>query len=82
MPTNLVSLYKSDSSDKVRDIEEIIAEAGVSLEETAFVGDDLGDLTLLAKVGLSIAVAAAVSEVMDVVMFKTNAAGGCGALGK
>lgn len=68
------------STDKVRDLESILIEAGVSEEETAFVGDDLGDLPLLRRVGLPVAVADAVPEVIAAAAYVTRANGGHGAV--
>ena len=75
-----IQYLKVNSADKIRDFEEIIADAGVSPVETAFVGDDLGDLGLLDNVGLSIGVADAVEDVLANVMYVTKANGGCGAI--
>lgn len=75
-----IQYLKANSVDKIRDFEEIIADAGVSADETAFVGDDIGDLGLLGKVGLSIAVADAVDEVLANAAYVTKAKGGCGAV--
>lgn len=75
-----IQFLKANSHDKIRDFVEIIADAGVSPEETAFIGDDIGDLALLDKVGLSIGVADAVEEVLANVMYVTKAGGGCGAI--
>ena len=75
-----IQYLKVNSAEKIRDFEEIIADAGVSPVETAFVGDDLGDLGLLDNVGLSIGVADAVEEVLANVMYVTKANGGCGAI--
>ncbi|MBC7900944.1 MAG: HAD hydrolase family protein [Saprospiraceae bacterium] len=69
-----------NSSDKVRDFEEIIAEAGVLPEEVAFVGDDIGDTRLMEKVGMAVAVADAVEEVRATAHFITKANGGFGAI--
>jgi 3-deoxy-D-manno-octulosonate 8-phosphate phosphatase (KDO 8-P phosphatase) len=75
-----IHYLKVRSNDKIRDFEEILAHAGVTAEETAFVGDDVGDLGLLGKVGLSVAVADAVDEVLDSAMYLTKANGGNGAV--
>lgn len=75
-----IQYVKANSTDKIRDFEDIIAEAGVSPEETAFIGDDVGDLELLGKVRLSIGVADAVDEVLANVMYVTIANGGYGAV--
>jgi 3-deoxy-D-manno-octulosonate 8-phosphate phosphatase (KDO 8-P phosphatase) len=75
-----IKYLKANSDDKIRDFEDIIADAGVSSDETAFVGDDIGDLGLLGKVGLPIAIADAVDEVLANVAYVTKAKGGCGAV--
>lgn len=75
-----IHYVKARSDDKIRDLEEILAEAGVTAEETAFIGDDIGDLGLLGKVGLSVGVADAVAEVLASVMYVTKANGGNGAV--
>lgn len=68
------------SDDKVRDFETILIEADVSAEETAYIGDDLGDLPLLQRVGLPVAVADAVPEVIAAAAYVTEAKGGRGAV--
>lgn len=68
------------STDKVRDLEAILIEAGVSEEETVFIGDDLGDLPLLRLVGLPVAVADAVPEAIAAAAYVTKANGGHGAV--
>jgi YrbI family 3-deoxy-D-manno-octulosonate 8-phosphate phosphatase len=75
-----IQYVKANSADKIRDFEEIIADTGVSPNETAFIGDDIGDLGLLNKVGLSIGVADAADEVLANVMYVTKARGGRGAV--
>lgn len=68
------------SEDKVRDFEAILVEAGVSEEETAYIGDDLGDLPLMRRVGLPVAVADAIPEVIEAAAYVTKARGGQGAV--
>ena len=68
------------AADKLNDLESILIEAGLSREETAYIGDDLGDLTLMESVGLPIAVADAVSEVTAAAAYVTRAKGGEGAV--
>ena len=75
-----INYVRIKSDNKIRDFEEILAEAGVSPDEAAFIGDDIGDLGLLGKVGLSIGVADAVEEVRLKVMYVTKANGGHGAV--
>lgn len=73
-----IEYIKQASINKIEDFENIIVEAGVSAEETAFVGDDIPDIELLKRVGLSFAVADAESEVKRTAMYITDTKGGCG----
>lgn len=68
------------SSDKVNDLERILLQAGVTAEETAFIGDDLGDLAVMSRVGLPVAVADAVPEIRAAAAYVTQAEGGRGAV--
>ena len=52
----------------------------MSLNETAYVGDDLNDLPVLTQVGLACAPADAVEEVKQVCHFVAEKKGGCGAV--
>jgi 3-deoxy-D-manno-octulosonate 8-phosphate phosphatase (KDO 8-P phosphatase) len=71
---------KARSQDKARDFEDIIQDAKVTSDEVAYIGDDIGDICLMEKVGLPIAVADAVSEVFPYIIYKTEKPGGCGAV--
>lgn len=66
--------------EKIPILEEILADAGVSAEEVAYIGDDFTDVVLFRRVGLSIAVANARPEVMAAAHYTTNAPGGAGAV--
>ncbi len=66
--------------EKLPAFEDILARAGVSAEETAYVGDDLPDLVILERVGLAVAVANATTEVKRRVHYTTRVRGGDGAL--
>jgi len=68
------------SEDKIKDLGSILGEIGLSADQTAYIGDDLGDLTLLRSVGLPIAVADAVPEVIAAAAYVTKANGGYGAV--
>lgn len=70
----------TSSPDKVADLERIAGESGVSMNEIAFVGDDLGDIAVMQKVGLPIAVGDAVGETKAVAAYVTSAKGGRGAV--
>jgi 3-deoxy-D-manno-octulosonate 8-phosphate phosphatase (KDO 8-P phosphatase) len=66
--------------DKAKILEIIVEQTGVAPEQTAFIGDDLPDLPLMRRVGLSIAVADASKTVLQNADWATTAAGGCGAV--
>jgi 3-deoxy-D-manno-octulosonate 8-phosphate phosphatase (KDO 8-P phosphatase) len=66
--------------DKQTAFEEIVREAGVELEEAAFVGDDVIDLPAMRAGGLAIAVKNARTEVKNEAHYVTPHAGGEGAL--
>lgn len=66
--------------DKVAAYEEIAREAGVTDEETCFVGDDLVDITLLRRVGFPICVADGVQEAKAAALYVTQCPGGRGAV--
>lgn len=71
---------KARSHDKVKDFFDILHEAKVTSDEVAYIGDDVGDACLMEKVGLPIAVADAVSELLPLVIYKTKLNGGFGAV--
>ncbi len=59
---------------------EILQEMRKLEEEVCFVGDDLGDVPLLRRVGLAVAVPNAVAEVKESAHYITEHAGGNGAV--
>jgi 3-deoxy-D-manno-octulosonate 8-phosphate phosphatase (KDO 8-P phosphatase) len=71
---------KACSHDKVKDFLGVLQDAKVTYDEVAYIGDDIGDICLMEKVGLPIAVANAVSEVLPYVVYKTKIKGGFGAI--
>lgn len=68
------------SADKREDFSDILLSAGVSAEETAFIGDDVGDVDLMKLVGFPVAVADAVDEVKAAALYVTSLNGGQGAV--
>ena len=66
--------------DKAKILEKIAEQTGVAPELMAYVGDDLPDLPLMRRVGLSIAVADAHKSVLEYAEWTTSAAGGHGAV--
>ena len=66
--------------EKVPVLQEILAKSGITAEETAYAGDDLTDVVVMRRVGLSIATANARPEVKRAARHVTRAAGGQGAV--
>lgn len=69
-----------NARDKVRIYEEIKTRHGLADEDVAFMGDDLIDLSLLHRVGLSATAVDAVDEVKEAVDMVTEKRGGEGAV--
>ncbi|HJW46238.1 MAG TPA: HAD hydrolase family protein [Lysobacter sp.] len=65
--------------DKLACVQAIATRLGISLEEVAFMGDDLPDLRVMSHVGLSIAPADAHAWVRERVHWRTSAQAGHGA---
>jgi 3-deoxy-D-manno-octulosonate 8-phosphate phosphatase (KDO 8-P phosphatase) len=65
---------------KLPALTRMAASFHCSLEEVAFVGDDLPDLAVLRQVGLPVAVGNAVAEVRRAARLQLNATGGHGAV--
>jgi 3-deoxy-D-manno-octulosonate 8-phosphate phosphatase (KDO 8-P phosphatase) len=66
--------------NKLAVYEQIKSAEGLTDEEIAYIGDDLPDLSLMRRVGLSIAVADAVAEIRQSAHYQTNRRGGRGAV--
>jgi len=75
-----ISLVFDQVRDKTGVLEVISREKGVGAEHIAFVGDDLVDIPLMKKVGLSVAVADAHETVLEHADMVTSAQGGAGAV--
>jgi 3-deoxy-D-manno-octulosonate 8-phosphate phosphatase (KDO 8-P phosphatase) len=75
-----VTIVQQGVLNKVEGYERIVDSAGVSDGEVAYMGDDIVDLAVLARVGLSAAPADAVQEVRDRVDWISRAKGGSGAV--
>ena len=64
---------------KLKAIHEIVEKAGISIDQLAYVGDDIIDLPVMRQCGLAIATANARSQVKDVAHYITANPGGFGA---
>jgi 3-deoxy-D-manno-octulosonate 8-phosphate phosphatase (KDO 8-P phosphatase) len=67
-------------TSKLTAYEQIIRDAGVTDEAVAYMGDDLLDIPVLQRVGLSAAPGDAAAEVRDRVDWISSSAGGRGAV--
>ncbi len=75
-----IALVYQGCEDKPAALADALARTGCSAQETAFVGDDLPDLPVLAQVGLAVAVADAHPAVCARAHWRTRAPGGRGAV--
>ena len=75
-----IHYLKTHSLNKAKDFEDILQQTQLISDEVAFVGDDLGDICLMKQVGLPIAVADAVNEVLAYAVLKTKTNGGYGVI--
>src|SRR3954465_15284686 len=66
--------------EKIPLFERIMSEANTPPERVAYVGDDLTDVVIMRRVGLSVATANARAEVKQAAKFVTTAPGGAGAI--
>ena len=66
-------------SFKMQAVREIIAKEGITLDEIAYVGDDVIDLPVMRQCGLAVAVANAREQVKAAAHYVTPHAGGYGA---
>lgn len=74
------ALIQDPHARKLPALRRTLADLGCSLEECAFVGDDLPDLAVLRVVGLPVAVGNAVPEVRRAATLQLHARGGFGAV--
>ncbi len=68
------------AKDKIVALDEIVATAKVSLDECCYVGDDIGDIAVMRRVGLAVAVADAAPDTKGAAHYVTSLAGGNGAV--
>ena len=75
-----VSYLWQGRDDKRQAFADTLAQAQVTSDEIAFVGDDLTDLPLMVQAGFAVAVADAVAEVKARAHYVTKLKGGKGAV--
>jgi len=69
-----------DCRDKHAVLEDLVAELGITLAETAFVGNDINDLACLRCVGMPMVVRNTHPDVVPLALYQTRTAGGQGAV--
>jgi 3-deoxy-D-manno-octulosonate 8-phosphate phosphatase (KDO 8-P phosphatase) len=75
-----IELVYQGIENKLSVLEAICYERALSAEQVAYVGDDLLDLAVMRRVGLSIAVADAHFSLVPVAHWQTRQSGGTGAV--
>jgi 3-deoxy-D-manno-octulosonate 8-phosphate phosphatase (KDO 8-P phosphatase) len=75
-----VTYVFQDCHEKLSSFESLLKEAGLEAAEVAYIGDDVMDIPLLKRAGLSVAVANAVDEVKQNAAYITEHPGGAGAV--
>jgi YrbI family 3-deoxy-D-manno-octulosonate 8-phosphate phosphatase len=75
-----IGIVKQGVEDKLETTAAVLAECGVTWEQTAFVGDDLPDLAVIMRCGVGVAVANACPEVIEAAAIVTRLPGGQGAV--
>lgn len=75
-----IELVYQGREDKLVVLEEILAARSLKLEQIAYAGDDLPDLPVLEKVGLSFSVPNAHPRILEIVDAITSREGGKGAV--
>jgi 3-deoxy-D-manno-octulosonate 8-phosphate phosphatase (KDO 8-P phosphatase) len=74
-----ITLVHQGVSSKIEAYDEIVGDIGLNDDEIAYMGDDIVDIAVLARVGLAAAPSDAVAEVRKRVHWIAPSAGGCGA---
>ena len=75
-----MSFLVQGHENKIQAFADIVARAGVTNAEVAYIGDDLNDIPLMLQSGLGVAVADAVAEARERAHYVTKAPGGFGAV--
>ena len=76
----VAALVQDREARKLPALRRLLTQFECTLDEVAFVGDDLPDLAVLREVGLPVAVGNAVDEVRRAAMLQLRAHGGHGAI--
>lgn len=75
-----LTFVRENIHDKLEEFEKLLKEYQLKPEECLYMGDDVIDMPVLSRVGIPVAVADAVPELDEVVIYRTAAPGGHGAV--
>ena len=75
-----IEFVRVSTTNKVAAFEEIVSSLGIEPSNVAFIGDDVGDIDVMKRVGFAVAVGDAVKETKAVASYVTSAKGGRGAV--
>ena len=75
-----MSYVRQEAKDKIKALDEILTEAGVTANECAYIGDDVADIPVMHRVAFAVAVADAVPETKQAAHYVTEIKGGQGAV--
>ena len=67
-------------SNKLTVVKEICARRGISLEEVAYIGDDINDIEVIRAAGFGCSVTNGMEEVKAAAKYVTKTPGGSGAV--
>ncbi len=75
-----VDFYADKAKNKIENLNKILEEAGVSIAETAYIGDDYMDMAVIEKVGFGVSVPHSLEKIKNVSDYVTKNYGGHGAV--
>jgi 3-deoxy-D-manno-octulosonate 8-phosphate phosphatase (KDO 8-P phosphatase) len=75
-----ITVVFEDAKDKLPVFERILKQCGRTADRVCYMGDDLVDLSVMARVGFAVATPGAVEEVRRVAHYTTRLPGGGGAV--
>jgi 3-deoxy-D-manno-octulosonate 8-phosphate phosphatase (KDO 8-P phosphatase) len=75
-----ISYVRQGTWDKIKDFAEVLAAAGVSASDAAYVGDDVTDIPLMQRCVFAVAVADATEDTRRAAHYTTSLPGGFGAV--
>ncbi len=75
-----IDFLRQEKGSKVSVVERLLAETGFHWDEVCYVGDDIVDLGVLKRAGVSVAVADGTTEAQAAADYITRATGGRGAV--